>query len=130
MRLLIDQNLPRRLTSLLQIGGHDAVHTEDIGMATTSDPSILAWCCAEVRMLVTADKKLIKFLASSGAPCPSVLITRDIRTLAVEPTSALLIANLPAIEQVIDERGNAVFSLRPAKPIRAELLPLGSITSG
>ncbi len=128
MRLLIDQNLPRRLTSLLQIGGHDAVHTEDVGMATTPDPSILSWCCGEVRMLVTADKKLTKFLVSSGASCPSVLITRDVRTLPVEQTSALLIANLPAIEQVIDERGNAVFSLRPAKPIRAELLPLGSIT--
>lgn len=79
MRLLIDQNLPLRLASLLSVEGHDAVHAEDVGMATAVDPLILSWCCGEGRMLVTADKKLTKFLASSGADCPSVLITRDMR---------------------------------------------------
>lgn len=100
MRLLIDQNLSRRLASLLQVDGHDVVHAEDVGLATTADPLILSWCCTEARLLVTADKKLTKFLASSNADCPSVLITRDLRTLA----------------------------LTPAKPIRAEFLPLGPTT--
>lgn len=57
MRLLIDQNLPRRLASLLNVVGHDAVHTEDEGLATTADSLILSWCCGEARLLVTADKK-------------------------------------------------------------------------
>jgi predicted nuclease of predicted toxin-antitoxin system len=125
---LIDQNLPRRLATILAGGSHDAVHTEDVAMETTADPLILDWCCAEARLLVTADKKLTKFLASSGSRCPSVLVTRDLRALPVEQTAALLLSNLPAIEQVIVEHGHAVFSLRPAKPIRVEFLPLGSIT--
>lgn len=37
----------------------------------------------------------------------------------------MLTANLPQIEQIITEHGNVLFSLSPATPIRAELLPLG-----
>lgn len=125
MRLLIDQNLPRRLAMLLRLDGHDALHTEDVGLATVTDPLILSWCCAQARLLVTADKKLTKFLASSGAGCPSVLIMREMRSMPVERTAAILAANLPQIDKVVVERGNALFSLTPARPIRAELLPLG-----
>jgi hypothetical protein len=78
-----------------------------------------------VRLLVTADKKMTKFLAGSGAECPSVLIARDLRTLPVERIAAMLSANLDHIEQVIREHGNALFSITPEKPIRAEFLPIG-----
>jgi predicted nuclease of predicted toxin-antitoxin system len=125
LRLLVDQNLPRRLAWLLHADGRDAVHTEDVGMATTGDPAILVWCCSQDRVLVTADKKLTKYLASSGADCPSVLILREMRTEPADQVAAILIANLPQIEQVIKDHGNAVFSLALTKPIRAELLPLG-----
>lgn len=125
MKLLIDQNLPQRLALLLKAEGHDAIHTEDVGMATSPDPLILAWCCAEERMLITADKKLTKFLASSGASCPSVLITREMRTLLLDQFAPTLIANRPQVLEIIIEHGNAVFMFAPAKPIRVELLPLG-----
>lgn len=105
--------------------GHDVAYTEDVGLATTVDPQVLSWCCSQNRTLVTADKKLTKFLASSGAECPSVLITREMRTTPAEQVAAILIANVPQIERIITEHGNAVFSLAPNKPIRAELLPLG-----
>jgi predicted nuclease of predicted toxin-antitoxin system len=129
LRLLIDQNLPRRLSALLQVEGHDALHTEDEGLATAADPLILSWCCTRARMLVTADKKLTKFLASSGADCPSVLVVREMRTVPVEQTAAIVAANLPQLERVVVERGNALFSLTPGRPIRAELLPLGLVDS-
>ncbi|MDN5853394.1 MAG: DUF5615 family PIN-like protein [Pseudonocardia sp.] len=127
MKLLVDQNLPRRLSASLQAEGHDALHAEDEGLATAPDPLILSWCCEVSRLLVTADKKLTKFLASSGADCPSVLVLREMRTVPVEQTAAIVAANLPQIERVIVERGNALFSLTPGRPIRAELLPLGVI---
>ncbi len=127
MKLLIDQNLPQRLSTLLQAGGRDALHTEDEGLATAPDPLILAWCCRISRLLVTADKKLTKFVASSGADCPSVLVLREMRTVPVEQTAAIVAANLGQVERVIVERGNALFSLTPGRPIRAELLPLGAI---
>jgi predicted nuclease of predicted toxin-antitoxin system len=76
LRLLVDQNLPRRLASLLEAHGYDVAHTEDVGLATTADPQILSWCCAQDRVLVTADKKLTKFLAASDRlicwPCLSI----------------------------------------------------------
>lgn len=76
-------------------------------------------------MLVTADKKLTKFLASSRAGCPSVLVIREMLTDPAERITAVLAANLAQIDRVIVERGNALFSLTPGRPIRAELLPLG-----
>jgi len=128
LRLLVDQNLPRRLSTSLHADGHDALHTEDEGLAATApDPLILSWCCRASRLLVTADKKLTKFLAAPGVDCPSVLVLREMRTVPVEQTAAIVAANLPQIERVIVERGNALFSLTPGRPIRAELLPLGMI---
>jgi predicted nuclease of predicted toxin-antitoxin system len=127
LKLLVDQNLPRRLSTLLLAEGHDALHTTDEGLATAADPLILSWCCTRARLLVTSDKKLTKFLASSGADCPSVLVVREMRTVPVETTAAIVAANLAQIEKVVVERGNALFSLTPGRPIRAELLPLGLI---
>lgn len=56
-----------------------------------------------------------------------MLVLREMRTVPVEQTAAIVAANLPQIERVIVERGNALFSLTPGRPIRAELLPLGVI---
>ena len=87
MKLLVDQNLPRRLSTLLRVEGHDALHTEDEGLATEADPLILSWCCTRARLLVTADKRLVSILA----------------------------ANLRR-SRVVVERGNALFSLTPGRP--------------
>lgn len=125
MKLLIDQNLPRQLAAMLRPADHESL-TEDEDLATATDPVILRWCCTEDRTLITAGKKMIKFLAGSDVDCPSVLVVRELRTLTVERIAAMLLANLPQIEQAVTERGNAVFSIAPDKPIRAELLPLGT----
>ena len=93
-------------------------------MATAEDPEILKRCCAEDRMLVTADKKLTKFLASSGSDCPSVLILRDLRTRRPAELGDLVVANLSRIAAVAEREGHAVFVMAPGKPIRAVTLPL------
>lgn len=124
MRVFVDQNLGGAIATLLSDADHDAVHASALGMERASDPQIFERCCAEGRTLVTADKKLTKYLASSGAKCPSVVIVRDIRTLQTRDLSGLLLANLASIESVIAEHGNAIFVIAPAKPIRATLLPL------
>jgi predicted nuclease of predicted toxin-antitoxin system len=100
LRLLVDQNLPRRLVALLLAAAHEAAHTEDEGLATATDPVILSWCCTHDRTLVTADKKMTKFFSGSGSTCPSVLVVRDLRTLAVERIAAMLVANLEQIESI------------------------------
>lgn len=100
-------------------------HTEDVGLEAASDPEILSTCCGEERLLITAVKKIAKYVVVSGADCPSVLITRDMRTPNVDDLAAILNANLPQIDRLIAKRGPAVLSLSPGQPIRAELLPLG-----
>ena len=125
MRLLLDQNLPLALAPILRDAGHNVVHTRQIGLERAPDEQILEHCCDDRRMLVTADKRLTKFLVTSQADCPSVLVTRDIRTMPAQDLGRLIEANLAAIAGVVEERGNAVFTMTRSKPIRASLLPLG-----
>jgi predicted nuclease of predicted toxin-antitoxin system len=127
LRLLLDQNMPVQLVEVLHDAGHEVAHTHDLGLDRAHDEAVLQHACNEQRTLITADKKLTKFLASSRARCPSVLITRDLRTISVQELGQLLAANLPNIAEVIEEQGNAVFVIAPDRPIRATVLPLGSL---
>jgi len=130
LRLCIDQNLAGVLASLLTNAGHDAVHTSAVGLERAPDPEVLERCCEEERTLVTADKKLTKYLALSGAECPSVVIVRDVRTLHAADIGRMLVANLSAIESVIEEHGNAIFAIAPSNPIRATILPIAPAVDG
>lgn len=125
MRALIDQNLPARFAERMVEAGHDAVHAEVLGLARARDPEIFAACRDQGRVLVTYDKKLTKFLAETKAASPSVLIIRN----APRPTAAieLVLASAGLVEQTIAAKGQAVFSIAPERPIRVELLPLGSV---
>lgn len=80
-------------------------------------------CRAEERILVTADKKLTKFLAATRATGPSILVLREF-SRGVDLAEVVL-ANLESVEKVLSVHGAAVFSFAPEKPIRVELLPLG-----
>lgn len=124
MRILVDQNLPAASVPGLAAAGHDAVHTTQLGLERATDPEIFEVCRAQSRVLVTADKKLTKYLHETGATAPSVVIIRGFTTGAAAVFA--LVANLGLIDGVIAERGAAVFSLAPDKPIRVELLPLGN----
>ncbi|MFC0863474.1 DUF5615 family PIN-like protein [Sphaerimonospora cavernae] len=73
MKILLDQNLQRSLMPPLRAASIDVVHTWDVELAQSSDEEVFEWCCASVRMLVTSDKKLTKYLAASGMTCPTVV---------------------------------------------------------
>ena len=125
MRLLLDENLPQRFVDSLRIHGHDVVHAAELSLSAATDPVVFEYCCAESRMLVTADKKLTKFLAGAGLTCPSVLIARATGRWLHHGLDRLILANLGQIEVFVAERGNAIFTMTVDKPIRAALLPLG-----
>lgn len=125
MKLLVDQNLSVSLVDQLASAGHEANHTTTTGMASASDPAIFEWCRENKAALVTADKKLTKFLAAEQAADPSVVIVRGY-LLDVESLASDLVASLPVIEETVSSRGPAVFSVSPDRPIRAQLLPLAS----
>ncbi|MGH3698406.1 MAG: DUF5615 family PIN-like protein [Pseudonocardiaceae bacterium] len=43
MRFLIDENFSPRICTLLTSGRYHATHIRDYGMASASDPQVLAW---------------------------------------------------------------------------------------
>lgn len=123
MKFLVDQNLPSTLAVRLAAEGHDAQHTRDLGMERTLDEDIFAWCRQHDAVLLTADKRLTKYLASQHAATPSVVIFRDY-LLDFTRLESDLLAGLDAIERTIANDGHAVFSMGPDRPTRAQLLPL------
>jgi predicted nuclease of predicted toxin-antitoxin system len=127
MRFLVDHNLPAATARLIATVGHDVVHTSQVGLAKASDPDVFAYCRVEDRILVTADKKLTKFLASEQATSPSTILLRNVS--ALDEANAAILAGLRTIELTIATRGASVFSLAPGKPIRVEILPLGHMRS-
>jgi predicted nuclease of predicted toxin-antitoxin system len=48
VRFLIDENRSPRICTLLIAGGHHATHIRDHGMASASDPKVLAKAATEV----------------------------------------------------------------------------------
>lgn len=123
MRLLVDQNLPGNLAAQLADAGHDALHTSGVGLDRAEDTEIFAWCRANDRILLTADKKLTKFLADERATSPAVVVFRDYyedKTTLVND----LVANIDTIATVVAGSGNVVVSLSPNRPMRVQILPL------
>lgn len=98
MRLLIDQNLARRVAMLLREAGHDAVHIGDRGLSSSEDDEILALDVAESRVLVSEDTDFGALLARSGSRLPSFVLIRAAEPLTPAEQSALLVANLPGVE--------------------------------
>lgn len=129
MRLLVDENLPRSLVTRLAQAGHDCVHTSDLGLEKAADPEVFSVCADQERVLVTADKKLTKFLAASNATAPSVVIVRGFGSPASDVADALVSA-LGLVAETIQSRGHGVFSIGPDRPTRVQLLPLGDLGIG
>ncbi|WP_324654101.1 DUF5615 family PIN-like protein [Georgenia sp. H159] len=92
-------------------------------MERTADEDIFEWCRQNDAVLLTADKRLTKYLAVQQATDPSVVILRGY-LLDVARMEADLLDNLDAIEGTISGEGNAVFSMGPDRLTRVQLLPL------
>lgn len=122
MRFLLDENLSRRVCAGLQAAGYDAVHVDDVGLASADDELILARARDEDRVLVSCDHDFVQMLFASGEPGPSVVLTREIDTLRAEQISALLIAAIsPELEELL--AAGAIATLTPAR-VRVRPLPV------
>lgn len=122
MRFLVDQNLPATLAARLGGEGHEAFHTRDLGMEQSPDEDIFKWCRKNDAVLLTADKRLTKYVAEQHATDPSVVVFRGY-LLDVKQLEADLLSDLDAILHTIANEGHAVFSVGPDRPTRAQLLP-------
>ena len=96
MKFLVDAQLPRRLTELLQSSGHDAKHSLDLPEKNRTPDEILsehAW--NEQRVLVTKDGDFVDWFFLRGSP-PKLLFVAT-GNIANKELLALFRANLPAI---------------------------------
>lgn len=103
MRLLLDQNLSRDLPGLLLAAGFDVVDTRTLGMQRWADEDIADFAASHNRIVVSADTDFGAILAKRQAAKPSFVLLRRTHNLSPEAIAGLIAANLPALEDDLDE---------------------------
>jgi predicted nuclease of predicted toxin-antitoxin system len=121
MKFLVDKNISFRICALLAAAGHDALHVDELGLGAAPDVDVLGRAADEGRVVVSADTDFGTLLAASRASRPSVVLTREISTMASPELAALLLANLAAIEDALIQGAIVAFGRRT---IRVRNLPL------
>jgi predicted nuclease of predicted toxin-antitoxin system len=124
VRFLIDENLSPQICALLIADGHSATHIRDHGMASASDPQVLAKAATEGLTLITADRgDFGRELALTRAVEPSVVLLRQLPDVVrAADVAALLLANLtPPVASALS--AGAFVVLTPTA-VRVRHLPL------
>jgi predicted nuclease of predicted toxin-antitoxin system len=122
MRLLLDNNLSPRLAVVLSKAGWDTVHVAALGLRAAPDPVVMRTALDDDRILVSADTDFGALLAATHANRPSVVLVRRVVGRRVEALAALLLANLPGVEE--DLRAGSVVVIGDDS-LRVRRLPIG-----
>jgi predicted nuclease of predicted toxin-antitoxin system len=125
MKFLIDNALSPRLASLLQQGGHDALHVRAVGLAHAEDDAILERAGTEGRIVVSADTDFGGLLAASSSRKPSVIQFRGEGSRTPEVLARTLLANLSQLVDALES--GSIVTFEPTR-VRVRALPIGTRT--
>src|SRR4029077_5599240 len=125
LKFLVDSAVSPLLTVALRDAGHDAVHTLDYGLASSTDETVLLRAMTEGRIVITSDTDFGELLAQSGASQPSVIL---FRRSSGKPSAefALLTAVLNHLE-VREALANGAIIVVDPRRMRIRKLPIGSL---
>jgi predicted nuclease of predicted toxin-antitoxin system len=118
----VDNALSPLIAQRLREAGHDAVHVRDYGLEAGGDEQILERAEREDRALVSADTDFGALLALRGKSRPSLILFRQAHDRRPDRQAALLLVNLPGIEEPLQSGCVVVFD---DARLRIRRLPVG-----